>query len=229
MSAGSGFTGASAPSRGSGFTYLRNRWYDPATGRFLTQDPIGLAGGVNLYAYAGNNPIAFSDPFGLCKDSEKGNATQSEKCASDITGQWCPSGSKGSYPDCKSAATGAQVPGSCPNVSGQEWDVGQDAIERTEQSGVEEGSIITRDGQVVPMTGPDWVHTDRSIGPRDQWPGNAATAVHGHPSGNGISPGDQRMTNSTGIRGVSAGVRTSRYGSYSRGGTPTTCDLPTRP
>jgi RHS repeat-associated protein len=62
-----GFTGASTPNQTGGFTYLRNRWYDGATGRFLTQDPIGLAGGVNLYAYAGNNPVAFSDPFGLCK------------------------------------------------------------------------------------------------------------------------------------------------------------------
>jgi len=61
-----GFTGASTPNQTGGFTYLRNRWYDPATGRFLTQDPIGLAGGVNLYAYAGNDPVQFSDPFGLC-------------------------------------------------------------------------------------------------------------------------------------------------------------------
>jgi uncharacterized protein RhaS with RHS repeats len=44
---------------------MRNRWYDPQTGRFLSQDPIGLAGGVNLYAYAGNNPASYSDPFGL--------------------------------------------------------------------------------------------------------------------------------------------------------------------
>jgi RHS repeat-associated protein len=64
-----GFTGASTPNSSGGFTYLRNRWYDPRTGSFLTQDPIGLAGGVNLYAYAGNNPIAFSDPFGLCPHS----------------------------------------------------------------------------------------------------------------------------------------------------------------
>jgi RHS repeat-associated protein len=63
-----GFTGASTPNQTGGFTYLRNRWYDPQSGRFLTQDPIGLAGGVNLYAYAGNNPVSFSDPYGLCPD-----------------------------------------------------------------------------------------------------------------------------------------------------------------
>ena len=62
---GAGFSGAGVSSSGAGFVYLRNRWYDPQSGRFLTQDPIGLAGGVNLYAYAGNNPTTFSDPFGL--------------------------------------------------------------------------------------------------------------------------------------------------------------------
>jgi hypothetical protein len=33
----------------------------------LTQDPIGLAGGVNLYEYAGSNPVSFDDPYGLCR------------------------------------------------------------------------------------------------------------------------------------------------------------------
>jgi len=66
ISSETGFTGASTPNQTGGFVYLRNRWYDPGTGRFLTQDPIGLAGGVNLYAYAGNNPVAYTDPFGLC-------------------------------------------------------------------------------------------------------------------------------------------------------------------
>jgi RHS repeat-associated protein len=51
---------------GSGLMYLRNRYYDPNTGRFTQEDPIGLAGGLNLYGFAGGDPVSFSDPFGLC-------------------------------------------------------------------------------------------------------------------------------------------------------------------
>lgn len=45
--------------------YARNRWYDPAIRRFESEDPIGLAGGINDYAFAGNEPIDGSDWQGL--------------------------------------------------------------------------------------------------------------------------------------------------------------------
>jgi len=41
------------------------RWYDPQARRFISEDPIGLNGGINLYAYVGNNPINAIDPLGL--------------------------------------------------------------------------------------------------------------------------------------------------------------------
>ncbi|PIE47963.1 MAG: Rhs family protein [Gammaproteobacteria bacterium] len=44
--------------------YNRFRYYDPDVGRFVTQDPIGLLGGGNLYFYA-PNPIRWADPYGL--------------------------------------------------------------------------------------------------------------------------------------------------------------------
>lgn len=50
----------------SGLQYMRNRYYDPKTGRFTQEDPIGLAGGLNLYGFANGDPVNFSDPFGLC-------------------------------------------------------------------------------------------------------------------------------------------------------------------
>ena len=48
----------------SGLYYNLFRNYDPQVGRFTAQDPIGLAGGVNLYAY-GPNPLSWIDPLGL--------------------------------------------------------------------------------------------------------------------------------------------------------------------
>src|SRR5207237_8061376 len=50
---------------GTGLQYNRARYYSPTLQRFISQDPIGLAGGDNLYAYVGNSPMKFSDPSGL--------------------------------------------------------------------------------------------------------------------------------------------------------------------
>lgn len=51
--------------RHTGLHYVRARWYDSSLGRFISEDPIGLAGGMNTYAYAGNDPINMRDPSGL--------------------------------------------------------------------------------------------------------------------------------------------------------------------
>jgi len=49
----------------TGLLLLTHRYLDPATGRFLTRDPIGFEGGINLYAYVGNGVINNIDPDGL--------------------------------------------------------------------------------------------------------------------------------------------------------------------
>jgi RHS repeat-associated protein len=52
-----------------GQMYMRNRYYDPATGQFTQTDPIGIAGGLNTYGFAAGDPIGFADPYGLDADS----------------------------------------------------------------------------------------------------------------------------------------------------------------
>ena len=47
------------------FLYNRFRYYDPAIGRYVSADPIGQVGGVNVYGYAWNDPVTWIDPFGL--------------------------------------------------------------------------------------------------------------------------------------------------------------------
>ncbi|HEU0301239.1 MAG TPA: RHS repeat-associated core domain-containing protein [Longimicrobium sp.] len=61
----------------SGQMYMRNRYYDPATGQFTQTDPIRLAGGLNAYGFAAGDPVSYSDPFGSCPEPKNG---------------WCPGG-----------------------------------------------------------------------------------------------------------------------------------------
>ena len=50
---------------GGGLYFMVNRYYDSLAGRFLQKDPVGTAGGLNLYCYSNNNPVTAIDPDGL--------------------------------------------------------------------------------------------------------------------------------------------------------------------
>jgi RHS repeat-associated protein len=72
-----------------GLYYNTFRYYDYDAGRFATEDPIGLAGGDNLYQYA-QNPLRWADPLGLktfmCKKPLKAFGGEGERSGPDIWG-----------------------------------------------------------------------------------------------------------------------------------------------
>lgn len=76
----------------TGLHYNRHRYYDPQVGRFISKDPIGYAGGLNLHQYA-PNPVDWIDPLGLVKKApskfarkDGDGATADEIAASKVSG-----------------------------------------------------------------------------------------------------------------------------------------------
>ena len=57
----------------NGLYYYRARYYDPVLKRFISEDPIGLAGGINSHAYVEGDPVSFTDPEGLAKSGRTVN------------------------------------------------------------------------------------------------------------------------------------------------------------
>ncbi|HEX2722516.1 MAG TPA: RHS repeat-associated core domain-containing protein, partial [Gemmatimonadaceae bacterium] len=55
----------------TGMLYRRNRYFDPKSGQFTQADPIGMAGGMNVFGFADGDPINFSDPFWLCPPKDR--------------------------------------------------------------------------------------------------------------------------------------------------------------
>jgi RHS repeat-associated protein len=54
----------------TGLYNFRARYYDPQTGRWLSNDPIGISGGLNQYVFCANNPVMFGDPEGCFSQLE---------------------------------------------------------------------------------------------------------------------------------------------------------------
>lgn len=61
----------------TGIYQYRARYYDPTAGRFISEDPLRFAAGMNFFAYVHNNPLVLDDPTGLC---DKDNCQLSISC-----------------------------------------------------------------------------------------------------------------------------------------------------
>jgi RHS repeat-associated protein len=96
-----------------GQMYMRNRYYDPQTGQFTQPDPIGIAGGLNVYGFANGDPVSYSDPYGLCKRDKDGNED----------------------PECRQAINALRAAAAHANVGKGERNLFADAADRYEATG----------------------------------------------------------------------------------------------
>ena len=70
----------------TGLIYLRARYYDPSTQRFVSEDPI--RNGFNWYAYCGNNPVIYRDSTGMWQESDEKFSTSVQSQLLQLTVSW---------------------------------------------------------------------------------------------------------------------------------------------
>ncbi|MGH2541748.1 MAG: RHS repeat domain-containing protein, partial [Ardenticatenaceae bacterium] len=113
---------------GTGLYYYRARYYDPVLKRFISEDPIGMTGGINLFMYVSGDPISVRDPTGTLGVSDwldilKGNIfkktgsalakEQGEAAGKNYGNSLCAAGAPGDYrARCIDACTNIPVPNS---------------------------------------------------------------------------------------------------------------------
>jgi len=77
-------------SAATGLINFRMRWYDAETGRWLSKDPIGLSGGMNLYVLSDGSPLNSTDPIGLAQIGVRGLAGVNTTLTLTVTGLLIP-------------------------------------------------------------------------------------------------------------------------------------------
>jgi RHS repeat-associated protein len=140
----------------TGLVYMRARWYDPASGHFMTTDPASAG---NLYAYGADNPIVFTDPSGLMAEDDSVSVIV---IPDDDTGGMCnPS-------DCAGAGPGAGGPGGGGSGAGGS---GLGGIVRAAASAGGAGVVL------IGQQGEAAVREIEDIGPKVQFEVNGVTRI----------------------------------------------------
>ena len=191
----------------SGLLYRRNRYLDPKTGRFTQEDPLGLAGGLNAYGFARNDPVNYRDPFGLCppKDSDPCNMTTGDPNLDEAaTRQGMEDAFKSAPEDAKYAGYTDEVSGFCTANS----------------CTTTPGTIYGASEGNRPAGAKLQFHTHGNVGKDD--PNNSTQAFSDHPS-----PKDKKNARSPTRRGLSSyivsGNSIYRLTPDGKGGTSVTC------